>query len=97
MSVAAILLTIVQLLVPALATYLAVQVAKLNTSINALPGIVKQIIVVLVGAAFTKLSVLFGVQFPPDFAGLADPTVLGGVLSGILAFLIHKLFAPKTA
>lgn len=83
---------IIAVLVPAAAAYLAVQLAKANTTVNGLPGIVKQLIAVAVAFGFAKLSVLLGVAFPADLGGFSDPTVVQGVLAGIASWLIHRIF-----
>jgi hypothetical protein len=91
-----ILLALIAVLIPAVATYLALQIAKASAFIDALPGVVKQVVAIVIGFVFAKLSALLGVPFPADLAGLADPTVLAGVLSGFASWIVHKFFAPKT-
>ena len=93
-----IVLALIAVLIPAVAAYLALQVGKkLIPFVDGLPGVVKQIVAVVVAFVFAKLSALFGVPFPPELAGLADPTVVAGILSGFAAWLVHKIFGPKPA
>jgi hypothetical protein len=87
---------LIAVIVPAAATYLVVQVAKLNALIDKLPGVIKQVVVVVVAYLFTIASSKLGIAFPPGLAGFADPTVLSGALSGIMAWLVHKWFKPAS-
>jgi hypothetical protein len=90
-----IILALVAVLVPSVATYLAVQVAKkVLPFVDGLPGIAKQILALFVAFVFAKLSALFGVPFPADLSGLGDPTIVAGVLTGFVSWLLHKIFAP---
>ncbi len=91
-----IVLALIAVLIPSVATYLALQVSKkLIPAVDALPGIVKQILALVVGFAFAKLSAVIGVPFPADLAGLGDPTVVSGILTGFASWIIHRIFAPK--
>lgn len=91
-----ILLGLIAVLVPGVSAYIAVQVAKkLIPFVDGLPGIMKQILALLVAFVFAKLSAVLGIPFPPELAGLADPTIVAGIVSGFASWIIHKLFAPK--
>jgi hypothetical protein len=90
-----IILALIAVVIPAVATYLALQAGKkLIPFVDGLPGIVKQILALVVAFVFAKLSAVIGVPFPADLSGLADPTVVAGLLSGFASWLIHKFFAP---
>ena len=89
-----IVIAIVAVLVPAAATYLAVQFGKLIPIVDGLNGIIKQLLAVIVAFVFAKLASIFGVPFPADLAGFADPTIVTGVLAGIASWILHKVFKP---
>lgn len=95
MSIESVLLLVVAAVVPALGTYLALQVAKLATVIDKLPGIAKQVLAVVIAFAFVKLGGVLGIALPADLAGLSDPQAMQAAVGALLAFVIHKLFAPK--
>ena len=83
-------------LLPAIAVYLSMQLLKLSTAIDQLPGIVKQVLTVLEGFVFAKLGALLGVALPGSLGGF-DPGVVQGLLSALVAWAIHKLFAPPSS
>lgn len=87
-----IVLGIIAVVIPAVATYLTLQVGKLLPIVDGLPGILKQVVAIAVAFAFAKLSALVGVPFPAELAGLADPVVVAGILSGFASWLVHKIF-----
>lgn len=98
MSVADILLALIQLAVPAFVGYLAMQAAKQIARIDALPSVVKQIIMFAYGlvVAFAEGKIP-GLDLPDLLADLGNPTILGGVLITLLSFVVHAVFKPKPA
>ena len=92
-----ILLGIIAVVIPAASAYLALQFAKsVLPFVDNLPGVVKQIVAVAVAFVFAKLSALFGVPFPAELSGLADPSIVAGILSGFASWFVHKVFSPKS-
>jgi hypothetical protein len=96
MSIGDLILIVLTALLPATVTYLVVQLLKLNTVIDGLPGIVKQVVVVLIAGGLTALGGVLGIKVPGDIAGLADPATLTTVLAALEAWLIHKIFGTPT-
>lgn len=94
-----ILLAIIAVLIPSIAAYIAMQISKgLLPFIDRQSGLVKQFIVILYGAGAAYVSSKIGVPFPADLAGLADPNIVAGILSGFFAWLIHgRVKAPLKA
>jgi len=95
-----ILTVILMALVPAIAVYVGHQALKLNGTIDALPGVIHQVLTVLEAAAATFLTTLLGFTFPPDLLGsLGDPVIAQGGLTALFAWILHKIFrpAPKPA
>lgn len=97
MSIGDLILLVLTALLPATVTYLVVQLTKLNTLIDGLPGIVKQVVVVLIAGALTALGGVLGITVPGNIAGLTDPGTLATIIATLEAWIIHKIFAPKTA
>ena len=90
-----ILTVVLMALVPAIAVYVAHQALKLNATIDGLPGVIHQLLVVVEAAAATFLSGLLGFQFPADLlGGLGDPVIAQGGLTALFAWLLHKIFHP---
>lgn len=96
MSIGDLILLVLTALLPATVTYLIVQLTKLNAAIDGLPGIVKQVVVVLIAGALTAIEGVLGITGPSTIAGLLDPGVLTTIIATLEAFIIHKIFAPKT-
>lgn len=90
-----IILALIAVLVPAVAAYLAMQVSKkFIPFLDALPGVVKQIVAIVYAFLAMKLSTLFGVPFPAELAALGDPAIVGTILTGVASWVLHKIFKP---
>lgn len=76
MSIPDIILLVLSAVAPAVATFVTVQLAKLNGVVNGLPKEVKQVLVVVVGVGFGFVT--------------GDPTVIRDALIALFAFLIHR-------
>ena len=87
-----IILMLLAVLVPSVATYLTLQALKTQALIDGLPGFVKQVLALVIAAVFAKLSALIGVPFPMDLGGFADSTIAQGVVAGFFSWVIHRLF-----
>jgi len=89
---------IVALLTSAIAVYVAHQAFKLNGTIEGLPGVVHQLITVAEAFIAMKLTALLGVTFPSDLlAGFANSAAAQTGLTAFFAWIIHRVFKPKTA
>ena len=85
---------VIAVLIPAVATYLAVQVAKFSAAVDSWPGIVKQLFTVVVAFGAAKLGALLGVSLPGELSGF-DASAIQAVLAAVASWVLHKVFAPK--
>lgn len=88
------LTAILAAIVPALAIYFLTQLLKINTAIDALPGLIKQLIVAAEAVILTYVGAAAGIPLPPDL-GLLTPELVQAGLTTLFAFLVHKLFPAK--
>ena len=86
---------VIAVVLPAVAVYLATQLAKLNATIDALPGIWKQFLTAIEGVGFAALAVKLGISLPGTLAGF-DPTVVQGLLSALVAWILHAKVGVST-
>lgn len=98
MNVGDIILLVLTALAPATVAYIVMQAIKANTAFDKLPGLVKQVGVLLLAALFNWLTLKTGIKWPESLAGFTDSATVMAFVTGLEAWLVHKFFkAPATA
>lgn len=80
-------------LLPSLAAFLAMKIAKLLPLIDNLPEFEKRLLVVVFGVVSSQIGGIFGVTLPAWLDGFDANTVLG-LLDGAVAMLWYRIFKP---
>lgn len=86
----AILLQLVQVLIPPAAIFLATKLAKLFPAIDAWSGLAKQLFVVFEAVVFSFLGAKIGIALPAVLQGF-DVNVITAILQALAAMGFHSV------
>lgn len=84
------------IIIPMIATWLAMRISKINAVVDAWPDWEKRILVVVYGVVLSGISHALGLTLPEAWGALGAPE-FQAILASLGAFLLHRVFNPKSA
>lgn len=92
----AILQQILAVLIPPAATFAALQIAKLNGTIDGLPGVVKQLLAVVIASVLAAVGGFLKLPLPGNLGGLSSD-IVSGLLAALAAMGVHAIYGAVRA